>query len=248
VTALSPFDFHGNSVRVHIDERGEPWFVAQDVALVLGFRDGYTMSRWLESDKVRDAVVPDTDPLKACESSNNRRVRIVSEAGLYSLILRSNVEAAKPFKEWVTREVLPSIRKTGSYGAPRELTFAERVAGVLGEAQRIIEEQKRQLAEAAPKVEFVDRYVEAEGLYGLQQAGRVLGHGPNKFIEQLKRSGFLFYQGRALVPQADLVDRGFFEVKTFVATDGKARVQTYVTPAGVEWLARRLGRGSEVLS
>jgi Rha family phage regulatory protein len=90
-----------------------------------------------------------------------------------------------------------------------------------------------------PKTAFYDRFATADGLYGLQNAARVLGIGPNKFISLLKQ-GYLFYQGTALVPKAQYRDMGIFEVKATVV-DEKARHQTYVTPKGIQYLARKLG-------
>ena len=67
----------------------------------------------------------------------------------------------------------------------------------------------------------------------------MLNQGPNKFIGWLKQ-GYLFYQGGTLVPKVEYRERGVFEVKATVVDD-KARYQTYVTPKGIEYFARKLG-------
>ena len=84
------------------------------------------------------------------------------------------------------------------------------------------------VAELAPKARFFENFAEADGLYGLQNAARVLGKGPNKFVGWLKQH-FLFYQGGALVPKAVYRTMGVFEVKAEIVDD-KARYRTYVTP------------------
>ncbi|OJH45196.1 hypothetical protein IE00_05935 [Paracoccus sp. SM22M-07] len=89
-----------------------------------------------------------------------------------------------------------------------------------------------------PKVEAFDSLMNAEGLYGLQNAGRVLGARPNLFIRWLKQD-FLFYQGSALVARMEYRQRGYFEVKTKVI-DEKARPETFVTPKGLEWLRGKI--------
>lgn len=96
---------------VEID--GEPWFVGKDVAAALGYKD--------TSDALKKHVESD-DKLTRCftDSGQNRKMYIINESGLYSLILSSKLPSAKEFKHWVTSEVLPSIRKTGGYVNPSQ--------------------------------------------------------------------------------------------------------------------------------
>ena len=106
-----PFNFKNTSVRV-INRDGEPWFVATDVAEVLGLTDSRKSVGLLDEDERN--TIPVTDSL-----GRNQNTHIISESGLYSLVLRSRKPEAKEFKRWITREVIPSIRKTGAYGAPQ---------------------------------------------------------------------------------------------------------------------------------
>lgn len=96
---------------------GEPWFVGKDVAMALGYKD--------TSDSLKKHV-ENEDKLtrQFADSGQKRGMYIINESGLYSLIMSSKLPSAKRFKHWVTSEVLPAIRKTGSYSlAPqRELT------------------------------------------------------------------------------------------------------------------------------
>lgn len=89
----------------------EPWFVGKDVAVSLGYKD--------TSDALKKHV-EDEDKLTRCfaDSGQNRQMYIINESGLYALIFGSRLESAKRFKHWVTSEVLPAIRKTGSYQKP----------------------------------------------------------------------------------------------------------------------------------
>lgn len=99
------------AVRV-IEYGGEPWFVARDVCAVLG-----TETRDLPDILEHDEQRPIVDIIHTLNDSTGLRrdSRIISEPGLYSLILRSRKPEAKAFKRWVTHEVIPSIRKTGGY-------------------------------------------------------------------------------------------------------------------------------------
>lgn len=103
---LIPFNFNGSSIQVITDENGEPWFIAKEVSDVLGYSDAFKMTTRLDEDEKQN---------RQFGGFGNRGVTVINESGLYSAILGSTKPEAKPFKKWVTSEVLPSIRKTGSY-------------------------------------------------------------------------------------------------------------------------------------
>ena len=103
---LVEFAFDGSSVRVVMRD-GEPWFVAADVAAVLGYSETYSMTRYLSDDETCSA--------KLADQVQTREYVVVNESGLYNAIFRSTLYGAQRFRKWVTSEVLPSIRKTGSY-------------------------------------------------------------------------------------------------------------------------------------
>lgn len=111
---LTIFNYEQKEVRtVQID--GEPWFVAKDVCDVLDLKDHRTSINLLDDDERH--TVPVTDAL-----GRNQETFIINEPGLYSLIIRSRKPEAKAFKRWITHEVLPTIRKTGTYTAPQQQT------------------------------------------------------------------------------------------------------------------------------
>lgn len=89
---------------------GEPWFVAQDVSEALEYRNAPDMTRNLDDDEKGTQIVRTL--------GGDQEMTVINESGLYSAILKSRKPEAKAFKKWVTSEVLPSIRKTGSYTAP----------------------------------------------------------------------------------------------------------------------------------
>lgn len=90
---------------------GEPWFVAKDIAEILQYTNTQKAIRDHvdEEDKLTERIVL---------SGQNREVICINESGLYSLILSSKMPGAKRFKRWVTSEVLPQIRRTGTYQKP----------------------------------------------------------------------------------------------------------------------------------
>lgn len=101
--------YKNSPVRI-VEKGGEPWFVARDVCKVLEITKVDSAIRNLDADEKGAHTVS--------TPGGNQEMTIVSEAGLYSLILRSRKPEAKAFKRWVTHEVLPSIRKTGAYLSP----------------------------------------------------------------------------------------------------------------------------------
>ncbi|MEO7018367.1 MAG: BRO family protein [Leifsonia sp.] len=106
ITDIVPFAFEGVTVRT-IDIEGEPWFLLRDVMDVLGLANSTEAVRGLDDDEVS------TTELSL--DGQRRNYYMVSEPGLYTLIGRSRKPEAKAFKRWVTHDVLPSIRKTGTY-------------------------------------------------------------------------------------------------------------------------------------
>ncbi|AIC11259.1 BRO-N domain-containing protein [Xylella fastidiosa] len=116
--SIIPFDFHSHSVRVVMRD-GNPWFVATDVAVALGYRDAANAARHVGAHQKGTHIVSTI--------KGNQSLTIVSEGGLYRLVLRSRRTEAVAFSDWVTDEVLPSIRKTGGYSAshPPAVTLTE---------------------------------------------------------------------------------------------------------------------------
>ena len=109
---LQVFAFNDHLVRT-VQKEGEPWWVAKDVCEVLDLARQQDSVRYLDDDEKGVCLVN--------TPGGSQEMTIVSEAGLYSLILRSRKPEAKEFKRWVTHEVLPTIRKTGGYGARAQI-------------------------------------------------------------------------------------------------------------------------------
>lgn len=127
---LTTFNFNQVNVRTVTDEQGNPWFVAADVCAVLEIRNVSDAVSRLDDDEKADIGITDTSSNGVTQKRN---VTTINESGLYSLILTSRKPEAKAFKKWVTAEVLPSIRKTGSYIStkkPEKIPFNEAAAGL----------------------------------------------------------------------------------------------------------------------
>ena len=106
---LQTFSYESAKIRA-VDVNGEPWFIAKDVCDAINIADPSQAAERLDEDErlMRTIYV----------SGQGRKTLMVNESGLYALIIRSNKEEAKSFRKWITSEVMPSIRKTGSYSLP----------------------------------------------------------------------------------------------------------------------------------
>jgi prophage antirepressor-like protein len=165
MTDITPFDFDGIEVRT-AQRDGEPWFVANDVATALG----YTNPSKAVADHVDDE---DRDSLTIREGTPGTPVRVViNESGLYALIFGSKMDAAKRFKRWVTSEVLPALRRSGSYGMPEPGSDADldrveaMIAAVRADRVRVAAIEQRQDAGDERMHVIESKLGEVLGAYG----------------------------------------------------------------------------------
>lgn len=114
MSEIEPFNFDGTVVRTVTDDRGEPWFYARDVCNVLGIKQvGKVLSALDEDEKT--AVTNVASSSVGPRRDGGRPEALVSESGLYAIILRSRKPQAKTFRKWITSEVIPALRRTGTY-------------------------------------------------------------------------------------------------------------------------------------
>lgn len=111
--AIQPFAFEDHLVRTIMDDGGEPWFVAKDVCCVLGIE-------WKGSATMGPLDDDEKDMVTLSTSGGDQELLVVSESGLYALVFRSRKPQAREFSRWVRKEVLPSLRRTGSYALTSE--------------------------------------------------------------------------------------------------------------------------------
>lgn len=180
-------DAHFGSVRV-ITKKGEPWFVAKDVCDCLGLSNPWTSLALLDADE---------KDLHSVETLGGfQETSIISEPGLYSLILRSRKPEAKAFKRWITHEVIPAIRRTGTYTnqniALPDFTDPAAAAIAWAEQYKAKAKAQQQLALAAPKAKVYDAVVADRRLTLNTFCRRLRGVNLIKVKESLLNSDVLY--------------------------------------------------------
>ena len=220
---LQTFNFSNQSVRIVIVD-DSPWWVLADVCGVLEIGNPSMV------DFDRDEV----STLRITEGGPERR--IINESGLYSMIMRSRKPEARTFRKWVTSEVLPQIRRTGSYGI-KQLSRMEILQLAL-KAEQELQVANAKLIEQKPLVSLAENCIQANNVLTMQQAGDILGMGRTSFFEALRKAKIIQPKPKN-IPYREFIDRGYFEVKVTPKTIGDQVVnftQTYVTGKGMEWL------------
>lgn len=163
---LLPFSYGTTAVRVVMID-GEPWFVLADLCVVLGIANVGNVADRIDEVNIRRADVENM-------RGQMRQTVIVSEAGMYEVVIRSDKPEAVTFRRWITGTVLPEIRKTGGYNVAPQITGPELVALALVEANRMLEAKDERIAELEPKAEVADRFLEAEGDLSVADAAQAL--------------------------------------------------------------------------
>lgn len=207
---IMPFNFDGNDVRVIIID-GDPWFVGADVARTLGYGNSTdALNRHVDEDDRMNTVA-----FHDSITRGNPHTTIINESGLYALVFGSKLPAAKKFKRWITSEVIPTIRKTGSYSSLSGLSPDELELQRIEEYRQAVLERMRVRAElelAAPKATRYDMLIREDGGYNRTSVGRALGFDRRQaeFTEHLLNLGGLEYNrsGRT-VPTEEWIEEGW---------------------------------------
>lgn len=228
MTEITTFNFNQTPVRTLLID-GEPGFIANDLCAVLEIRNPRDTVAALDDD---EKGVASTDTLGGAQ-----QMTYVTEAGMYSLVLRSRKPEAKAFKRWITHEVLPAIRKTGAYGTavlPQTLPDALRAYAAEVEAREAL---AAKVAADAPKVLFADSVATSDTTILVGDLAKILrGNGvmvgANRLFAQLREDGFLIRrQGTDWnMPTQKSMELELFKVKETAVTHADGHVTVSKTP------------------
>lgn len=234
------------NVRV-LEQNGEPWFVAKEIAEILQYK---------EPHKAVVRHVDEEDRMKRPILSNggNQDTWLINESGLYSLILSSKLPNAKDFKRWVTSEVLPSIRKYGSFNMAIPRTLPDALNAY---AREIEAHQKTQaLLEAQrPKVLFADSVAASHTSILVGELAKILHQngikdmGQNRLFTWMRNNGYLISRKGTDYnsPTQKAMELGLFQIKETIVShaDGHTSISktTKVTGKGQQYFINKLLQG-----
>ena len=235
---ITTFNFDDQDVRIIVDENGNPWFCAKDVCKALGYSKP---SNAVSQHCVSKGTLKQGTPT----SSGIQELTYIDERNLYRLVMRSKLESAERFQDWVCGEVLPTIRKTGGYGKqqpiaiPQTLPEALRLAADLAEKnQKLLEEQKIN----APKVDFCDQVIANNGAMTITKAAKVIGYPPRKLKDYIRKIGWLY--ANADTPMQSAITSGYMVLRYAHWTDNEGnyieKPYAHLTVKGIYELYRRL--------
>lgn len=194
----------------------------------------------LEVSNTSDAVSRlDEEERSSFNLGRQGMTNIINESGLYSLILTSRKPEAKAFKKWVTSEVLPSIRKQGKYEVKptvpqsysQALLEAGRLAAIVEQQELLMQEQKEALILAAPKVEYVDNFVERGNNRSLTDVAKELEISAKELGRWLRQEGHAWKNKTPLRWKQTFIDSGYGSQKLF-SNENVNVSQALVTPEG----------------
>ena len=191
-------------VRTMTNDRGETFFVGKDVAEALGYKN------------TADAIIKHVDKedrstIAIRDTAYETRAVVINESGLYSLILSSKLEQAKAFKRWVTSEVLPLIRQTGTYSLHRKQ----------------IESLHHQIEALEPKAEYCDEVLDSVSCLTTTQIAKELSMTVSDLTRLLEHRKVMYKQSGQWMLYADYARKGYAKSRTTARRDIEGDMHTY---------------------
>lgn len=226
-------------VRIAMNESDESLFCLADVCSVIGIANARNVKSRLDLEDVRQ--------MDTLTEGGKQQVTFITESGLYDVIIRSDSEKAKPFRKWVTSEVLPSIRKHGAYMTQETLEKALTSPDFLIQLATNLKEEKQKRIEAeqkiqkdAPKVLFADAVSTSQRSCLVAELAKILQQngvniGQNRLFSWMRENGYLCQKGDYYnQPTQKAMKLGLFELKKTSITkpDGSVLVTTTTKVTG----------------
>jgi prophage antirepressor-like protein len=246
MTSLTQFAFNSQQVRI-VSINNEPWFVATDVCEILEIRNVSQAINRLDDDE-KDTIILNEG------NRGNPNAAIISESGLYSLTLGSRKPQAKDFKRWVTREILPTIRKTGKYEIvptqptlPQSFSEALRLLAAEVEAKEALEKEIKILV---PKAEVYDTVMDSETWLDVRELFKCLAlpkYKEKDFRAFLANRDVKILSKDTNQPYADWIQRGLAKLTPVTLPNGAVYNKPVFSWKGCEKVIQAL-RGHGVIA
>lgn len=232
---LQVFNYNGSEVRT-IQKNGETWWVLKDVCAVLGLSSPHKVFDRLDEDEKGRNQIPTL--------GGEQEMTVVNESGLYNVILRSDKPEAKPFRKWVTSEVLPSIRKHGAYMTPQKIeevllnpdTVIQLATNLKTEREKRME-LERQAEKDKPLVAFANSVSVAKTSILIGELAKLLKQngiemGQNRLFTWMRKNGYLISRKGTdyNMPTQRSMEMKLFEIKETTISHGDGHTSINRTP------------------
>jgi anti-repressor protein len=233
MNAIRVFEFYRAPVRIIMVDN-EPWWCAADVCNVLGYKNGRdAVGKHCRKEGVAKHDTP--------TSGGNQQIVYINEGNMFRLIAKSELPDAAIFEKWLFEEVLPQIRKTGSFSLHIPKTLPEALRAYASEVEAH-ERSKQLLIEQQPKVEAWQRFIDSEGLVDMNYVAQECGTGKNRLFKRLRDEKVFFQNGMYNSVYQEYVNRGYFQIK-FVTNKDIGNIPVIkCTPKGAEWIYNKFYR------
>lgn len=216
-----------------------PWFVASDVCKILGHSNPTVAMNNLE----------DCEKAKLNLGLQGGSLNIISESGFYTLVLRSRKPVAKPFRLWVTQEVLPQIRRTGGYIPTTAIDTDEMImakaiqiaAKTIKEKDTIISTQENRIKDLEETEKDWKLLMNADGSLSVNEMAHMIGVGEYTLFSFLRNIGVLFRNKNGdNVPYEKPINKDKFTVVSAIAPNNVIHSQTRILPKGIPYITNLL--------
>lgn len=232
----------------------EPLFCLADVCRAIGIANARNVKERLDAEDVRS--------VDTLTNGGMQQITYVNESGLYEVIMRSDSEKSKPFRKWVTSEVLPSIRKHGIYATEQKLEDMLLNPDAMIKTLQVLKEERNKRIEAEnkakelqPKALFADAVATSQRSCLIAELAKILQQngmniGQNRLFKWLRENGYLCNKGQYYnQPTQKAMQMGLFEIKqtTINKPDGSVLVSTTTKVSGkgqVYFVNKFLGKGN----
>ena len=234
-TLQKVFNYQNNQVRTVI-QNNEPWFVAKDVCEILEINN-VSQAMWRLDNDEKDTIILN-------EGIGNPTKVVVSESGLYGLVMGSRKEEAINFKRWIRKEVIPSIRKHGAYMTPETIervltdpdTIIQLATNLKDEQQRRLKAEQ-QIEQDKPKVLFADAVSASKTSILVGDLAKLLKQngieiGANRLFEWLRSNGYLIRRKGTdyNMPTQKSMELGLFTIKETTINHADGHISISKTP------------------
>ncbi len=232
---LQTWNYENSEIRT-VEKDGEPWWVLADVCKVLEISNSRNVSSRLETDE-KGVTLVDT-------LGGTQQMTVINESGLYAVILRSDKPQAKPFRKWVTNEVLPSIRKHGAYMTDQTLEQALTSPDFLIQLATQLKEEKEQrkqlevkVEQDRPKVLFAESVSASKTSILVGELAKILKQngvdtGQTRLFAWMRENGYLIKRrgNDYNMPTQRAMEMKLFEVKETSVTHSDGHISVNKTP------------------